>query len=340
MGTEPFFSSRKKPRPKAKTFFKVLALAFLAIFAALALTPFSQALLAQENQAPNESAKPNLRIISLYAADTEILLRLGARDQLVGISRQETYDGPETKDWPRPPEFSIHDDVEKFLAAAPDYILIRPMHLSASPALFQTLEKTGIKIWSRQCTEAKDLFDFWRELGEISGKQDQVNSMIEEFQAKIAALTYQDPQNGQGQAQNQDQNKAQGQNQRPGVFLEAIHKEVKTFTPDSIPVWLLTLAGGRNVADDSEPTRPGQIVANYGPERLLEKADQVDVFISQEGPMNKVDLKTVKERKIYAVLPAFKNNRVYRIPEELISRPSPSLVEGLELLKGMIHPQK
>ncbi|MDR1308499.1 MAG: hypothetical protein LBL95_01145, partial [Deltaproteobacteria bacterium] len=49
------------------------------------------------------------RIISLYAADTEILLRLGARDALVGISRQETYQGQETQGWERPPEFSIHD---------------------------------------------------------------------------------------------------------------------------------------------------------------------------------------------------------------------------------------
>ncbi|MDR2387147.1 MAG: ABC transporter substrate-binding protein [Deltaproteobacteria bacterium] len=327
MGKKAFLFSEKKspfPLPAWACFF----LTFLLTLA-LSLAYFSPNLLAQDSQdqlkAPNHLAKAKPRLISLYAADTEILLRLGARDQLVGISRQETYEGPETKDWQRPPSFSIHDDVEKFLALAPDYVLIRPMHLAASPALFQTLEKTGIKIWSRQCTQAKDLYDFWRELGEITGKQDQVQTMIEDFQTKIAALTYQDPD--------------PAQNQRPGVFLEAIHKEVKTFTPDSIPVWLLSLAGGRNVADDSRPTRPGQIVANYGPERLLEKADQVEVFVSQEGPMNKVDLKTIKESKIYSVMPAFKNNRVYRIPEELISRPSPSLVEGLELLKAMIHPQ-
>ncbi|MDR2366874.1 MAG: ABC transporter substrate-binding protein [Deltaproteobacteria bacterium] len=281
-----------------------LALAFL-----LAGPPWAQA-----------AEKPGPKIISLYAADTEILLRLGARDSLVGVSRQETYSGPETDGWQRPPEFSIHDDVEKFLAAAPDYVLLRPMHRSASPALFETLEKAGIKLWARQCSEAKDLYDFWLELGALAGRETEAKAMIEAFKARIDTLTYRGP------------------GPKPGVFLESIHKEVKTFTPDSIPAWLLTLAGGQNVATDSEPTRPGQVIANYGPERLLEKADRIDVFISQEGPMNKVDLATIKDRKIYSVLPAFKNGRVYRVPEELISRPSPSLAEGLALLKDMIHP--
>jgi iron complex transport system substrate-binding protein len=222
----------------------------------------------------------------------------------------------------RPPEFSIHDDVEKFLAAAPDYILLRPMHLSASPALFETLSNSGIKIWSKQCTRAVDLYDFWLELGRLTGREPEAQAMITKFKAEVEALT--------------DRTK----DPRPGVFLESIHKEVKTFTPDSIPIWLLTLAGGRNIASDSEPTRPGQIVANYGPEKLLEKADQVDIFISQEGPMNKVSLKTIKDREIYSVMPAIKNGRIYRVPEELISRPSPSLTEGLRLLKAMIHPEE
>ncbi|MDR2142107.1 MAG: hypothetical protein LBR11_10030, partial [Deltaproteobacteria bacterium] len=48
------------------------------------------------------------RVISLYAAHTENLLRLGARACLVGISAQETYAGPETQGWVRPEVFSAH----------------------------------------------------------------------------------------------------------------------------------------------------------------------------------------------------------------------------------------
>ncbi|MDR1657693.1 MAG: ABC transporter substrate-binding protein [Deltaproteobacteria bacterium] len=259
------------------------------------------------------------KIISLYAADTEILLRLGARESLVGISHQETYNGPETNGWVRPQTFSIHDDVEKFLAAAPDYVLLRPQHLATAPALFDRLEKSGIRLWTRQCTKASELFDFWRDLGAIAGRTEEAGQMIAQFQKQVT------------------EREKMAQINRPGVFLESIHREIKTFTPESIPIWLMTLAGGRNVAADAKPTRPGLIVADYGPERLMEKASEVDVLISQEGPMNPINLDTITDRDIYRVLPAVKNGRVYLVPEELISRPTPSLLEGLEIMARQIE---
>jgi iron complex transport system substrate-binding protein len=267
-------------------------------------------------QTASQPAAP--RIISLYAADTEILLRLGARDNLAGVSRQETYDGPETRDWVRPPAFSAHDDVEKFLAAAPDVILARPMHLSAAPALFETLRNSGIQVWAKQCLRAQDLFAFWEELGGLAGRTKEAQALTAEFRAALKPF------------------EALQSDARPGVFFEAVHREVKTFAPDSIPIWLLELAGGRNAAADARPVRAGLIVADYGLERLLEKADDVEIFVAQQGPMNNVRVETLKDRTAYQVLKAFKNDRVYTIPEELVSRPVPSLLEGLTLLREMI----
>ena len=246
-------------------------------------------------------------------------MRLGAKGSLVGISRQETYGGPETEGWERPPVFSIHDDVEKFLAAAPDYILLRPQHLATKPALFETLEGAGIKLWTRQVTKAADLYGFWREIGAICGREAEAEAMIADFQAAIALRERAAPA------------------VRPGVFMESIHREVKTFTPESIPVWLMELAGGRNVAADAEPTRPGLVVAAYGPERLLEKAGEVEILISQEGQMNTATTGAILSRDIYQPLMALKTGRVYRVPEELISRPTPSLLEGLDIMAAQIR---
>ncbi|MDR1873090.1 MAG: ABC transporter substrate-binding protein [Deltaproteobacteria bacterium] len=265
-----------------------------------------------------QAAEGDLRIISLYAAHTENLLRMGARDNLVGISAQETYAGPETKNWARPPVFLARDDVEKYLAAKPDLILMRPQHLSSSPELWAALERSGVKIWAKQVLEAKELYAYWRDLGELANRQKEAALMTKGFQEVI----------------NQKANKHPGP--RPGVFLEAIHKELKTFTPDSLPVWLLELAGGRNVATDVASGQ-GRIVVDFGPERLLAIAGEVDIYISQEGPMNRVDLSAIKCRSILRDLPAFKNNRVYKIPEELISRPTPGVTEGLDQLIEIIN---
>ncbi len=266
--------------------------------------------------AGNEAARP--RVISLYAAHTEVLLRVGARDNLIGVSGQETYRGPETEGWKKPPVFSIRDDVEKFLAAKPDLVLMRPYHVAAGRQLVTTLESAGIKVYSAQVLRAGDLYQYWRNLAGLVGRQEAGERMILDFDSRIAAY--------------HAAASRRAEKDKPGVFLEAVHEQIKTFTPDSLPVWLVELAGGRNVAADAKPNAPGLIVADYGPERLLAKANQVDIFISQEGPMNSTPLSQVKGRGIYKSLKAFKTNRVYKIPEDILARPTPSLLEGLEQL--------
>ena len=284
-----------------KTFLTILALAVLT--AAFPLMPLSA----------QEKARP--RIISLYAAHTEVLLRLGARDNLVGVSAQETYRGPETEGW-QPRVFTMHDDVEKFLAAKPDLVLMRPMHMASAPHLVTALSNSGVKVHAAQVVKAGELYKYWRDLAALVGREKEAEKMIADFDAKVslyhqAAL-------------------ARPESEKPGIFLEAIHHQVKTFTPDSLPVWLVELAGGRNVAADAKAHSPKWIVTNYGPERLLSKADQVDILISQMGAMNSAPLKQVQQRSIYRSLKAAKNGRIYKIPEEILSRPTPSLLLGLE----------
>lgn len=283
-------------------------LALIITLAAVALvTACSRPASAQE-------ARP--RVISLYAAHTEVLLRLGARDNLVGISAQETYQGPETEGWKRPPSFSVHDDVEKYLAARPDMVLLRPQHIASGSRLVETLKNSGIKVHSIQVLKAGDLYQYWRDLAKLVKREDEAERMIANFDERISAY--------------HQASQARADSDKPGVFVEAIHGRVKTFVPDSLPIWLVELAGGRNVAADAKPAAPGLMVADYGPERLLSRADEVDIFISQQGPMNPGSLKQLKGRDIYRALKAFAKGQVYKIDESILSRPTPSLLEGLE----------
>jgi|GEM_PF-2367490 len=296
-----------------KSFVQLIALA--ALLLALAAPPLA----AQAPPPPRPDPEaPRPRIISLYAAHTEVLLRLGARDHIIGISAQETYQGPETEGWKRPPTFSIHDDVEKYLALRPDLVLMRPQHLVSGSRLVETLKSSGIKVHSLQVLKAGDLYQYWRDLAKLVNRTDQAEEMIADFDRQISAY--------------HQLAESRPESARPGVFVEAIHGRVKTFTPDSLPIWLVELAGGRNVAADAKPAAPGLMVADYGPERLLSKADEVDIFIAQEGPMNPGSLKQLKGRDIYRKLPAFAAGRVHKIDESILSRPTPSLLKGLELI--------
>ncbi|MDR2726322.1 MAG: ABC transporter substrate-binding protein [Candidatus Adiutrix sp.] len=268
--------------------------------------------------APAETKTPaERRIISLYAAHTEVLLRLGARDNLVGVSERETYEGPETAGW-QPRIFTSRDDVEKFLAARPDLVLVRPMHLSSNRQLMAALKRSGIEVLARQVQKSGELYAYWRELGALVGRQAEAEDLIADFDRQVAAYRAAAARRPEAE--------------KPGVFLEAIHTQVKTFTPDSLPAWLVELAGGRNVAADARAQGPGLIIADYGPERLLAKAGEVDVFISQAGPMNRAGLGQILGRPAYQPLAAFKTGRVHKIPEAVLARPTPALLTGLKEL--------
>jgi ABC-type Fe3+-hydroxamate transport system substrate-binding protein len=68
----------------------------------------------------------------------------------------------------------------------------------------------------------------------------------------------------------------------------------------------------------------------------------VEIFISQAGAMNRAGLKQILSRPVYQPLAAFKTGRVYKVPEAILARPTPSLLEGLtELARitGLSAPQ-
>ncbi|MDR3212274.1 MAG: ABC transporter substrate-binding protein [Planctomycetota bacterium] len=265
-----------------------------------------------------EALRP--RLISLYAAHSDILLRLGARRHLVGVSGQEDFARPEWEG-EAPPVFSVRDDIEKYLAAEPDLVLARPQHLAGAARWREALERAGIRVLALQVRRPAELYPYWREIAGLVGREAAAAEMIAAFEAALAPYR-----------------KTSGR--RPGVFLEAIHREVKTFTADSLPAWLVELAGGRNVAAGASPVRPGVVIANFGPEALLGVAGEVEVFVAQSGPMNPVSLEELGRREIYQTLPAFRQGRVYQIEESLLARPTPGLLVGLQQLAAMLAEAK
>ena len=84
--------------------------------------------------------EPFRRMISLYGAHTENLFSLGLNREIIGVSRHEAYP-PEALE---KPVFSYREDPEKFMGAAPDLVLIRPMIDRGYPQFVRRLEKSGI----------------------------------------------------------------------------------------------------------------------------------------------------------------------------------------------------
>lgn len=296
--------------------YKTLLFFMLTVFLYLDAVAAKQPLMLTES----EFQPPYLRIISLYSAHTENLLSLGAADQLAGIS----FSDSEVKDYGDKPRFSYRDDPERLLAINPDLVLIRPMIERAYPKFLSALRNAGIKIVSLQPRNVDEIFRYWRTLGFLCGKENEAREMISSFQkrtgviaAKVATI---DPRD------------------RPYVYFQSIHSRSKTFAPESIGSYVLEQAGGKNIAADAKPIRQTNI-AYFAKEQLLQRGDQVDVFIAQHGRMNPVTLEILYNEPGYGAIKAVREKRVYLIDEKIVSRPTVRLADGIAIFHQFLYPQ-
>ncbi len=260
--------------------------------------------------------KPFIRIISLYGAHTRNLIDMGAEAQIVGVGRSD-------KQLPELPRLSFRDDPERLLALQPDLVLIRPMISRAYPQLVQRLEQSRVTVVSLQPAAMDELFRYWETLGRLSGHEEQAKQMIASFGAGLAEIGLQVDQIPEAD--------------RKQVYFESIHKRMKTFAPGSMAVFVLESAGGINVAKDAAQVRKTNIAA-YGKERILAKADKIDVFLAQKGRMNPVTVEMIRQEPGFKVIKAVQNNQIFLVDEKLVSRPTLGLLQGIENVFNILYP--
>ncbi|OIP51489.1 MAG: peptide ABC transporter substrate-binding protein [Deltaproteobacteria bacterium CG_4_10_14_3_um_filter_60_8] len=266
-----------------------------------------------------EVTKPFTRIISLYGAHTENLFSLGLDTEIIGVSNSEDYPPKALKK----ETFDYRGDAEKFLAARPDLVLVRPMIERSNANLVEKLQQAGITVVSLQPANIDETFAYWHTLGVLTGREQAADSMVQHFKeeyAKIEKIVTGIPATA-----------------RQRVYFESIHAKMKTFTPESMAMFALTSAGGVNIATDAEQVRSTNIAA-YGKEPIMAKAAEIDVFLAQKGAMNIIDIDTIVREPGFAAIKAVRENKVYLIDERLVSRPTMRLLDGMHQIGELLYP--
>ncbi len=283
------------------------------------LTAIIQSLIVFPLSAAEPAATTFKRIISLYPAHTENLAAMGAADELIGISPSDTY----------PPEiltkrrFSHHDNAEKFIAAQPDLVLIRPMVARAAPQLIEQLRGAGITVISLQPRSIEEMLSYWKTLGRLSGKDSKANEMTEEFNRELEKI--------------QENTREIAFEDRPLVYFESIHSKMKTFSPTSIAIFVLEHAGGRNIATDAK-SRKNSNIASYGKEQILSHANDIDIFLAQQGRMNRVTVEIIEQEPGFQAIRAIREGKIFLVDEQLVSRPTERIIKGIKLVNKILYP--
>jgi len=260
---------------------------------------------------------PFRRIISLYGAHTENLFALGLTEEIIGVSPHEDFP-PQAA---AKPVFSYHDDPEKFIAARPDLVLVRPMIDRGYPKFVSMLEQSGAIVVSLQPATVDEMYTYWELLGILTGKRDQARRLISRFQLTVSEL----------------KNVADARPDKKHVYFEAVHSKMKTFTPDSMAIFALETAGGINVAADAEAVRNTNI-AYYGKERILSHAAEIDVYLAQYGTMNRPTVAMIRNEAGFQIIRAVKQDQIFLIEEQIVSRPTMRLLEGIRWIGRILYP--
>ncbi len=266
---------------------------------------------------PDPSIAAQDRVISLYAGHSESLLALGYGDRLIGVSQS---DDPDI--FPGKARLPVRFDPESIIALSPDLVLIRSMIETINQKAVDTLRRSGIAVVPLDPPSWSDLEGYVRNLSQLMG--DDGEDSVRSFRRKIETLSGMTSHRLEGRA-------------KKTYFLETGEGGVRTCSPNSWAVGVLSLAGLENGAGDAEPVKDGSPLAYYGLERLLALSSKgLDLYIVQTGIMNDVDQDEVNGRPW---IKAFKGVEMVFIDERDLSRPSLLRIEKtVRTLVDMAYP--
>ena len=119
---------------------------------------------------------------------------------------------------------------------------------------------------------------------------------------------------------------------RPTVFLQINIRPIMTVNKNTIHNDVIRLAGGRNMTRDLPVTYP-----RISREEVLAGRPDVIIISSMErgGRFERARQEWLK----WPSIPAVRNKRVYLVDSDLIDRPSPRIIRGLEIMAELIHPE-
>jgi len=250
------------------------------------------------------------RIVSLAPSNTEVLYALGLGDRVVGVTEYCDYP-PEAKQKPKIGGFA-NIDLEKVIGLDPDLVLATNIHAGA---VVSELQKRGVTVVVVEPKNVDDVLAKIAFVGKLTGKSDNATRLTAQLKNRIDAVTA----------------KVTAAKTKPRVFYE-IDKSLYTVGPGSFIDDMITKAGGLNIAADAKGA-----YTQLSPEAIIAKDPQVILL----GDINFGESpESVKARPGWANISAVRNGRVIPIADEnVVSRPGPRIVEGLELIARALYPE-
>jgi iron complex transport system substrate-binding protein len=243
------------------------------------------------------------RIVSLAPSLTEILFALGAGDRVAGVTSYCDY----------PPEARLKESVgdtlkpsvERIVALKADLVIVSTA--SQVEAFVQKLEELGIPVYVSNPRSLEGVLESIDKVGELIDAADNARQLTDRLRGRISSI----------------ESRASEQASRSVLVILGTEPLITAGAASFIND-LVNRAGGRSISADVRGDYP-----QYSLETAVAKQPEV-IFLQAGGNV-------LPER--LGETPAAAAGRVYRLDDDLLLRPGPRVVDGLEQMAARIHPE-
>jgi len=255
------------------------------------------------------------RIVSLAPSNTEILYAIGAGSLLVGRDEFSNYP-EEALSLPSVGGSWGEYDSEAIVALSPDLVLAAEIN---PPELVQSLEDLGLTVFLLpNPTDIDGIYQILETAAQLTGRQPETAVLIGSLKERVEAVT----------------SMTASISERPTVFYELDSTEPNapyTAGAGTFVDLLIELAGGTNVANVLDSPW-----AQISLEQLV--VMDPDIILLGDSAYG-VTPKAVAARPGWEAIAAVKNGLVFPFNDDLVSRPGPRMVDGLEAMARLIQPE-
>ena len=248
------------------------------------------------------------RVVCLSPGATEIVAALMTDEVIVG--RTEYCNYPEGITTVPVVGDMIAPSIESIIGLKPDIVISTTTMNEDTLKKLDELQIPNVLIDEKESFEGT--YNTIQKIGMVLREEEKAQKMVLAMQKEVAAIT----------------DKLKNVEKKPRVYYMVSFGESGDFTAggNTFINQIIELAKGENIAKDITGW-------TYSLEQIV--AGDPDIIIAPDY----VDVDKLKETPVYKDLKAVKENKVFLVDEDIMSRQGPRLAEGVKIMARTLHPE-
>jgi iron complex transport system substrate-binding protein len=251
------------------------------------------------------------RVVALAPSITEIIYALGQENLLKGVTLYSDFP-PAAVALPKVGSY-VQLNLEKIVALKPDLCIA--IKAGNPRVVANRLESLNIPVYAVDPKNLETVMQTVLEIGNLLNANQQADVLVQRMRSRVLKV----------------KSLVAKAEFRPRVFFQIGISPIVSVGTDTFMHELIVLAGGKNLAQ-------GPVAyPRFSREQVLILSPEVLIITSMARAAVFEQVKAEWSR--WPNMPAIRDHRIFLEDSNFFDRPTPRLVDGLELLVKLIHPE-